>query len=54
MFSQAEETKNSCDNNMQEIMKLKEEMARQGTQIKEYQQTVEESFKKHKYHIEMG
>ena len=53
LFSQAEQTKNSCDNNMQEIVKLQEAMAKQGTKIKDYQLAVEESQKKHKEHIEM-
>jgi peptidoglycan hydrolase CwlO-like protein len=35
LLSQAEQTKNSSDKNMQEIVKLKEGMAKLGTQIKE-------------------
>ena len=54
LFQQAERTKNSSDYNMQEIVKLQEAMARQGTQIKEYQLSVEKSQKNHKEKIEMG
>jgi hypothetical protein len=35
LLAQAEQTKNSCDKNMQDIVKQKEAMVRQGTQIKE-------------------
>ena len=39
---------------MRDIVKLQEAMARQGTEIKEYQQAAEESQRKLKNSIEMG
>ena len=54
LFSNTDQTKNSCDKNMQDIARLKEAMARQGTQITEYQQAVEKAQRKLKEDIEMG
>ena len=54
MSQLTDQTKNSCDTNMRDIVNLQEAMARQGSVIKGYQEAVEESQRKLKNDIEKG